>query len=1383
MSRIQLSRPLAEAEPQYEVIVIGSGYGAAIAASRLARAGRRVALLERGREIRPGDYPRSMTEIAGDAQVRVADNGQRLGRADGLLDLHLNDDLSVLVGCGLGGTSLINANVALESDARLKAYFDWPKVYQDQPGLLAPYYDRARKALGSTPYPDSAPTLPKLAALKQSAAAMGQPFYRPPINVTFQDGPNAFGFAQKACTLCGDCCTGCNYGAKNTTLMNYLPDARAFGAAIFTGAEVRRIARSGDGWQVTVRETGSQDDDTGTRQITASLVVLGAGTLGSTEILQRSAAAGLALSPALGTRFSGNGDVLAFGYNANLDGSFDDKIPRPALRGVGAGTNAPDRPQFQPGPTIAGIIDMRDPRAPVTDGLVIEEGVLPGGFAMAFTAMFFVNEATSGDAFRFGDTALRLKDAAAIGAAITDNPAALGQFAYDGPVGRSQTYLVMSHDSSDGTLAFANDTTVVRWPGVGREASIARDNALLAQASDAIWAEFAPNPLWQDAMGRKLVSVHPIGGCVMADSVDRGVVNAWCQVFDPAGGVHPGLYVCDGSVIPGALGVNPLLTISAISEMAVEKLATDRGWQIDYTSTRPLPADALVAVTPVGKPAEEPTKAELLQQVIDQMAKAKGLIDAGDLDGARAMFHQTYTQITAGAQSHLIPSWTMLRLVLTDGFTTAIGQVIAEFMPILQKVEDRLKAQDYSGALAVIKAEAGDFSPGLGFDEKMSGHIAPAGPHYSHPISDPYRIAAREGETAGEARAITAHFTVAADSIQALMDDPDHQATLTGTLDCAALGGRLTLDKGASFDLLRQNAASVECWNMVYRGTVQGGGLFSHKTFYFKGFKTLQRRPGSTYWADLTTLRVDIWDGPDTTGLPLFQGVMTLGLEDLTHQLSTLKAPMAQGIWQGGADILKRLTEAQWAGNLAQSMQDKALRAEIIREALLLAARSGHEGLLRLVTLQAAESVAGFFGRLIFRVYGGVTAYLYDFPARDDATAPHRKLRLPAPERHTPLLAGGQKLALTRYQGGTLGPVILAPGFGVTADSYTLDTTDENLTEFLVARGYDVWLFDYRGSPALDASREAFDIDDLAHKDWPAAIDMVRRISGAADVQVIAHCFASTSVLMALLAGMKGVRSVLSSQTSLHPVTSWFNYAKADSHLASLLAHGVPKSYEGLVQSLHLTPQQTDLLQHGMKTVSMVGTSDADSPDYLKDKALDALLWQVPFPHEVPCYNPVCHRVFGIFGASYAHKQLNEATHNALGRVFGEISTEPFLQLATILRYGRAVDAQGQDSYMDKPQNIVIPIDFVAGGDNRIFLPETTLRSLRWLRATHPDAPKTMFTRRVFEDYGHMDMFIGKSAHQEVFPYLLDRLQARAPGQQGKSLANADGMANADGKA
>jgi hypothetical protein len=242
---------------------------------------------------------------------------------------------------------------------------------------------------------------------------------------------------------------------------------------------------------------------------------------------------------------------------------------------------------------------------------------------------------------------------------------------------------------------------------------------------------------------------------------------------------------------------------------------------------------------------------------------------------------------------------------------------------------------------------------------------------------------------------------------------------------------------------------------------------------------------------------------------------------------------------------------------------------------------------------------------------------------------------------------------------------------------------------------------------------------------------------------------------------MKGVRSVISSQTSLHPVTSWFNYAKADTHLASLLAHGVPKSMDGLIAQMGLTPEQVALLEKGMKTVNMVSVSDPEAPGYDAAKALDAMLWSVPFPGEEPCYNPVCHRVFGIFGASYAHNQLNQATHDALGRIFGEISTEPFLQLALIVRYGRAVDAGGQNSYMDKPENIDIPIDFLAGGQNRIFLPETTLRTLRWLHATHKDAPDGLFTRRVFEDYAHLDMFIGKNAHQEVFPYLLDRLQAR----------------------
>ena len=83
--------------------------------------------------------------------------------------------------------------------------------------------------LKPTPYPDSFPKLPKLQAHEKSAAHLDEKFYRPPINVTFEDGVNHVGVEQKACKLCGDCVSGCNYSAKNTVLMNYLPDAKNHG--------------------------------------------------------------------------------------------------------------------------------------------------------------------------------------------------------------------------------------------------------------------------------------------------------------------------------------------------------------------------------------------------------------------------------------------------------------------------------------------------------------------------------------------------------------------------------------------------------------------------------------------------------------------------------------------------------------------------------------------------------------------------------------------------------------------------------------------------------------------------------------------------------------------------------------------------------------------------------------------------------------------------------------------------------------------------------------------------------------------------------------------------------------------------------------------------
>src|SRR5262247_3515125 len=134
-------------QARYDVVVVGSGYGGAITASRLARAGRSVCVLERGREMAAGDFPSTMLAAARQLQVRTAD--RRRGPATGLFDLRAGHDLSVMVGCGLGGTSLINAGVALRPPAWVFDDDRWPAELRGRGSdELAPYFERAERMLG-----------------------------------------------------------------------------------------------------------------------------------------------------------------------------------------------------------------------------------------------------------------------------------------------------------------------------------------------------------------------------------------------------------------------------------------------------------------------------------------------------------------------------------------------------------------------------------------------------------------------------------------------------------------------------------------------------------------------------------------------------------------------------------------------------------------------------------------------------------------------------------------------------------------------------------------------------------------------------------------------------------------------------------------------------------------------------------------------------------------------------------------------------------------------------------------------------------------------------------------------------------------------------------
>src|SRR4029453_9706224 len=251
----RLSSGHSALKPAYDVVVVGSGYGGGVAASRLARAGQSVCVIEKGKEFLTGESRSRPPELRRELQI----NGgkMRSGSRTGLFDFRLGADIHVLVGCGLGGGSLIHARGALKPDPRVFADPVWPQEITDD-GLLDLGFGRAAAMLRPARYAKAA-ELTKYRALAAASAAVGGGPVAAPVVVSFEANVNPAGVSQPACTLCGDCCSGCNVGAKNTVAMTYLPDARAHGAHIFTELAVSHIAKEADGWRVYFAPSDAKD--------------------------------------------------------------------------------------------------------------------------------------------------------------------------------------------------------------------------------------------------------------------------------------------------------------------------------------------------------------------------------------------------------------------------------------------------------------------------------------------------------------------------------------------------------------------------------------------------------------------------------------------------------------------------------------------------------------------------------------------------------------------------------------------------------------------------------------------------------------------------------------------------------------------------------------------------------------------------------------------------------------------------------------------------------------------------------------------------------------------------------------------------------------------
>lgn len=352
--------------------------------------------------------------------------------------------------------------------------------------------------------------------------------------------------------------------------MNYLPDAKNHGAEIYTEAAVDRIERHQGKWVVRykIMEAGHKKFGKSTNFVTADIVILGAGTLGTTEILLRSKENGLEISDMLGQRFTGNGDFLGFGYNNDVDAN-----------AIGMGHKEPDKDR-PVGPCIAGIIDLRKDKytnGKQEEGMVIEEGVIPGAISafvpwmLAFASKFIGKDTDRGFADFFRELWRKLRS--------------LVGGAYRGAAGNTMTYLVMTHDDGKGKCFLKDDRIRINWDDVGKQSIFQKVSRNLEKVTKTLGGTYIKNPTWNKLFKHRLTTVHPLGGAIMAEDAAKGVVTHKGQVFDNNDGTstYKGLYVSDGSVIPRTLGVNPLLTISALSERNCKYIAKDYGWSIDYS--------------------------------------------------------------------------------------------------------------------------------------------------------------------------------------------------------------------------------------------------------------------------------------------------------------------------------------------------------------------------------------------------------------------------------------------------------------------------------------------------------------------------------------------------------------------------------------------------------------------------------------------------------------------------------------------------------------------------------------------------------------------------------------------------------------------------------
>ena len=543
----------------FDVIVIGSGFGGSVMTCRLAEKGIKVCQLERGKHYKMWDFPRRIHEIK--EKLIWDPKDKRFGFME--IRDYPESDLMSVTASGLGGGSLIYANVLMRMPE--ENFAGWPNGITRK--TLEPYYDKVVNTMEASPYPldnEYYNRTPKTHLFKKIGESLEQTEEElekpkvifPDLAIRFKgDFPgqqtlNSHGALQSNCNKCGECDIGCNIHAKNTLDLNYIFRAQKqkVAADVRTNALVESFSPIEDkegGYEVIYYNPLEPEKKI---KLTAKKVVVSAGSLGSTALLLRMQKEGKLknLSPMLGKKWCGNGDLEGSVLNT----------PHDVIPTKGPVITAAIQHKFKPYPDgYAHNAFIQDAGFPIGLGWYVS-GKIPSvhflirpiKIGIRYLKEFFfklIGSPMHKGEVNVGDKLIDLLDSEKF-------------------VRKAYLLLGMGRDRNDGEIKLREDgEPIIKWQMKSSQLHYDRVRRAMKTMANKMEGMFVDNPL---TYLHKIIAVHPIGGCVMGESKETGVVDGKGEVFG-----HKGLYVVDGSIIPTSLGPNPSLTIAAMAERIADQ--------------------------------------------------------------------------------------------------------------------------------------------------------------------------------------------------------------------------------------------------------------------------------------------------------------------------------------------------------------------------------------------------------------------------------------------------------------------------------------------------------------------------------------------------------------------------------------------------------------------------------------------------------------------------------------------------------------------------------------------------------------------------------------------------------------------------------------------